>query len=308
MKIKYKIYAQKPLFLKRYFKSTRVFVPIFRNTLCPRRGKCEHCDGNPTTNQRLDWYEFKSNYTKAYEKNILLSLVNSTVSDVSIKEEVGYGAVCGILDRHISENPNWKAINKIGLLGLDEIAIKKGYKDFMTIITAREDEKIKVIAVLKGREKATVKGFLQGMPKRLRRTIIGVCCDMYDGYINAAYEVFGKKIPVIADRFHVTNLYRRSLVKLRKKELSRLRKELSEKEYKDLKPGILILIRNKEYVTQEEKRILNKVFKHSPILKVAYNLCCKFTGIYNSKIGKKAASNKIEGWILKVEKKRVKMF
>ena len=39
----------------------------------PKRGICEYCDDKPTTNQRLDWYEYKSRYTKAYETNVLLS-------------------------------------------------------------------------------------------------------------------------------------------------------------------------------------------------------------------------------------------
>jgi len=35
---------------------------------------------------------------------------------------------------------------------------------------------------------------------------------MYDGFINAAKEVFGSDIPVVADRYHVSKLYRKSLV------------------------------------------------------------------------------------------------
>ncbi len=72
------------------------------------------------------------------------------------------------------------------------------------------------MGVLKGREKSDIKAFFTAIPKRKRRTIAGVCCDMYDGYINAAKEVFGKSIPVVADRFHVAKLYRKGLVSLRK--------------------------------------------------------------------------------------------
>jgi len=56
----------------------------------------------------------------------------------------------------------------------------------------------------------------------LRRGLKAVCSDLYEGYINAAKEVFGKGIRVIADRFHVAKLYRRSLDELRKKEMRRL--------------------------------------------------------------------------------------
>lgn len=40
--------------------------------ITPARGRCNDCDGNPTTSQKLDWYDRKSPHTKAYEKHILL--------------------------------------------------------------------------------------------------------------------------------------------------------------------------------------------------------------------------------------------
>ncbi|HEY6411463.1 MAG TPA: transposase family protein, partial [Ktedonobacteraceae bacterium] len=40
----------------------------------------------------------RSSFTQAYEKQILLRLVNSTVQDTSIKEDIGYEAIMGIID------------------------------------------------------------------------------------------------------------------------------------------------------------------------------------------------------------------
>jgi len=58
--------------------------------------------------------------------------------------------------------------------------------------------------------------------------------------------VFGKNVPIVADRFHVAKLYRGCLVSLRKQELKRLRKELSSEEYKALKSAIAILVKGLE--------------------------------------------------------------
>jgi len=55
------------------------------------------------------------------------------------------------------------------------------------------------------------------------KTVKAVCSDLYVGFMNAAKEVFGKKI-IVADRFHVTKLYREGLDALRKKEMKRLKK------------------------------------------------------------------------------------
>ena len=54
--------------------------------ISPARYKCPYCSDGTTTTQRLPWYKIRSPYTKAYEEYLLLQLVNSTVKDVSIKE------------------------------------------------------------------------------------------------------------------------------------------------------------------------------------------------------------------------------
>ncbi len=46
---------------------------------------------------------------------------------------------------------------------------------------------------------------------------------------------------------------------------------------------------------------LDKLFKHSPKLQTGYRLCRQLTSIYNSKIGRRPATNKINRWIEKVE-------
>lgn len=58
--------------------------------LRPRRYPCLACSGRPPPTQRLSWYTPRSSCTRAYEAHLLVSLVNSTVQDVAIKEEGGY--------------------------------------------------------------------------------------------------------------------------------------------------------------------------------------------------------------------------
>jgi transposase len=126
----------------------------------PVRYECPHCKGkkgNPVTStQRLSWYDPATGHTKAYEEHVLLALVNSTVEDVSIKEGVGYEAVMGMIDRRIECEVDWKAFDKLDVLGLDEIALKKGHNDFVSIVTARVDGRLSILAVVADRKKATI--------------------------------------------------------------------------------------------------------------------------------------------------------
>ena len=45
---------------------------------------------------------------------------------------------------------------------------------------------------------------------------------MYEGFINAAKETFGKRTKIVVDRFHVAKLYRKGLDRLRIKEMRKI--------------------------------------------------------------------------------------
>ncbi len=73
----------------------------------------------------------------AYDDHLLLQLVNSTVEDVSIKEGVAYDCVLGVLERRISTSVDWGHYVALGVIGLNEIALKKGHRNFVVIVKRR---------------------------------------------------------------------------------------------------------------------------------------------------------------------------
>ena len=111
-----------------------------------------------------------------------------------LKEAIGYEAIMGIIDRHIQGEVDWNQFAHLGILGLDEISLKKGHRNFVAIVTGRLDDTTVILGVLSDRKKSTVKMFLSGMPRKLRKTVKAVCSDMYDGFIYAVQEVFGKRV------------------------------------------------------------------------------------------------------------------
>jgi transposase len=174
--------------------------------LAPKRYWCKDCE--VVTTQKLSWYPPRCLHTNAYEDPILLPLINSTVSDVSIKEQFGYEAVMGIIDRRLEVEIDWSQVARLDIIGLDEISLKKGHQDYVTIVTGRVGGKTLILGVLKDKAKATVKAFLKSIPKRIRRQVPAVCSDMYEGFIHAVKAVFGKKVRIVVDRFHVAKRYR----------------------------------------------------------------------------------------------------
>ena len=274
----------------------------------PHRYICEDCDDQPTTTATPSWYKQNSSYTVDYETHILMELVNSTLVDVSVKEQLTESSVKGILDRHIASELNWAVVSYIGVIGIDEIALKKGHKNYVTLITSRNEGIICLLAVMPGREKAKITAFLKSMPKKLKKTVEAICTDMYDGYVNAAREVFRNKAIVVIDRFHVAKLYRKCLDKFRQKVLPELKQTLTEKEYEKLKGAMHILRKGNECNRKKEKDIINELFSHSEELMEAYSLGVKLTQIFNTHISKADSLKKLNEWRREVRRSKLTCF
>jgi len=89
------------------------------------RYECESCHKNPKTTQQLSWRAYNSSNTIDFEKYILDSLINSTFSDVSRKENVSEGVVSRILKSYYPDKIDWEKFKELGQIGIDEIALKK---------------------------------------------------------------------------------------------------------------------------------------------------------------------------------------
>ncbi|MCD4685816.1 MAG: transposase [Anaerolineae bacterium] len=235
--------------------------------LRPKRYECPYCDDHPTTTQKQDWYETKSPHTRAYDHHLLLQLVNSTLADVSHKEAVGYAAVEGAVRRHIATTVDWGVLTKLGVIGIGEIALRKGRNSYVALITTQQtDGRVVILAVLPDRKKETVRAFLETIPKRLWPTMHTVCTDMWEGYVNAAKEfatAHGEvTLRVVVDRFHVA------------------------KNYRDL--------------TASERVKLRRLFAYAPDLKLAYTLREELTAIFNRRLSKEQARLRLSAWQAKV--------
>jgi transposase len=287
-------------------------LPILDRTvwirLRPKRYRCPWCSDHPTTTQRTSWYEPGADKTKAYEQYLLVRLINSTMEDVSRKEQVGYEAVVGVVDRYIRREVDWDEYDGLPTVGLDEIALKKGHRDFVVIATVRQPSgQVSVLAVLADRRKETVKQFLHGIPARLQTTIQTVCTDLYDGFVNAVKEEL-PEATVVADRFHVAKKYRACADQLRKSEVKRLTQELSEPEYEEVKGAMWPFRKKPEELTPDEAAVLQRLFTHSPSLHQAYQFREELTAIFDQDLTKAEATEKITQWKDRVGDSGLKCF
>ena len=216
--------------------------------------------------------------------------------------------VKGIVNRYIENKVDWNKVKYLEVLGIDEISLKKCHQSFIVVISSLYQGKKQILALLKGRKKETVKDFLKTIPSALKKTLKWVCSDMYEGFINASKEVFGDKVRVVIDRFHVAKLYRSKVDHLRKQELKRLKKCLSVAEYKELKGAMWALRRPWDDLSEEKRQVLAKLFHHSKELEKAYTAMINLTDIFNESISKASGTRRLKNGIKAMEASSLSCF
>ena len=287
-------------------------LPIFEQPVYvefrPKRYQCKDCRGKPTTTERLSWHELRSPNTKPYEQWLLKFLVNSTVVDVVKKLEISEEKVTGVLDRGVTTKVDWSKFERIEILGIDEIALKKGHRDYVVLVTTPlKEQGVEVLAVLPDRKKETVVKFLASIPWRLRKNIERVSTDMYKGFVNAAREQL-PRAHIVIDRFHVAQAYRNCADKVRKQELKLLKEQLSAKEYEQIKGAMWPFRKSPEELKDEEWDLLQRLFTYSPKMKEAYILREELTQIFERNYTRKGGKYAIRAWCKRVRQSQISQF
>ena len=274
----------------------------------PKRFRCPYCDEHPTSTQELDWYDPNALHTKAYERHLIVQLVNSTVTDVVAKEDVSSDALLGILDRWIATTINWSALEPFSVLGIDEIALKKGHRDFVAVLSAKTASgNLHVLAILPDRLKATVVAWLQAIPEVHRCRIQTVCTDMWEGYVSAVREAL-PYATIVIDRFHVARHYRDAVDTLRKQEVRRLRATLPDELQDELKHILWPSRKRPADLDDEEQAQLERFLLHSPALRQAITLREELTTIFDTARSKADGLRRIRFWCQRVRKSGLRCF
>ena len=122
----------------------------------------------------------------------------------------------------------------------------------------------RVLDVLETREKSQVKEyFQQGLESGLFGSLEEVTTDMWDGYVEAAMEVFGEQVRVTIDRFHVMKNFQDRLTKTRRE----IQRQLPEEAAQSLKGSRWLWLTNDENLTAKQRRKLESLCEQFPLLR-----------------------------------------
>lgn len=287
---------------------------VFLHAKWPRF-KCDDCDNTPTTSFRPDWLNDTGELTKAYENFCLKYLINSTIKDVSEKLRTTEDIIEGVINRNIKTSIDWEQIFPTRI-GIDEIALRKGHSQYLTIVSDISiPKKTKILSVIKGRTKEDILPFLKSIPEKVLSSLETITIDMGASYFSALKEIivdideFNRIVTI--DRFHVAQLIGDKVDKERKKVINRLKKEFEndEEQLMNLKNTMWPFRHHLADLSEDENKRLEYLFELEPALRECYNLREELYKIFEMKeISKQEGKEKIELWCKKAEEYKTKGF
>lgn len=281
---------------KRVIRDRNIFGKQCYIIVYPRRYKCFNC--NKTFTEKFDFVGRNKTYTKRYAEWIHKIASKTDLNFVSELEGIGYKKVESIFYSLSKRKIETQKALKFDKIGIDEIALKKGHKDFLTVISDLTD--CKPIAVLKDRSKDSLNEFFDGMDKKIKNMIKEVSIDMWEPYYDVINEHF-PRAKVVIDRFHVQQNLNKALTKVRRK----IQKDLTDKQKEAIKGSRWILVKNIESLNEEEKKKLDDVYRSCEVLKKYHQAKEEFRKIFDKVNNRDYARKRINKWIENIHQKNL---
>ena len=284
---------------KRVIRDRDIFGKPCYIVIHPRRYRCLRCHRQFT--ERFDFLDPNKSYTKRYAEWIHKIASKTDLNFVSQLEGLGYKKVESLFYSISKQKLSFEKELKFDKIGIDEISLKKGHKDFITIISDLTNRR--VIAVLKDRSKESLDEFFDGMDKKTKNRIKEVSIDMWGPYFDVIKEHL-QKAKVVVDRFHVQQHLNKALTKVRTK----IQKDLNDEQKEAVKGSRWILVKNMQDLNEEEKKKLNEVYQASSIIQKYHRAKEDFRRIFEKVNNRTYAKTKMDEWIEKTHKENLFLY
>ena len=255
-----------------------------------RRFHCEDC--GRTFAEELPFVDAHRRQSIAFEKHVYQSCLASTCKAVAVREGLSHTTAKEIFNRWAVLKEKSSVAGTKRVLGIDEISLKKRYKQFVLVISDIAGKCI--LAVLPDREKQTLEHWIDSLSPQERKSIRFVSIDMWAPYHQAARN----KLPhakVVVDRFHVMKQLNTRLTQLR----TEYQKGGSPEMRSVIKGSRWLLVRNRCELSPREEDQLNKILELCPELRTLYLLKEEFRSIFEKVHCRQKAARFLSAWMLK---------
>jgi transposase len=236
----------------------------------PVRVQCRRCGA--VAIEALDWIEPYQHLTLRYERYVAALCDMLPVLDVAELEGLSKETVYRLDRKWLARRKQQQVEKKVTLLGIDEIALRKGHH-YATVFY--DLERREVIGLVATRRERAVGGWFRRWGKAQCRGVEAVCMDLWSAYLNSVRR-HCKWAVVVFDKFHVYGYLSAAI-----DEVRRIEQNKAGREGKDvLKGSRWLLLKNTENLRGKDKRRLQELMRLNHPLQQAHLLKEDFTQFY----------------------------
>lgn len=258
-----------------------------------RRFECLECFC--TFTEPLPFIAPHRHYTSRFEQQVYECCQETTATYTASKFGISDKTVTEIY-HIVAKRKQQEPLLPTQVIGIDEIAMHKGHKDFIVVISDLTNKRL--IDVLQDRKKAALEAYMEGWSEGFKNRIKYVAIDLWGPY-RSVVESMLPNAKAVADRFHVMQNLNKALDNCRKQAK---RESIDQEIWKDAKYTVL---KNREDLTEEQEKILSKVLIASAELKACYEFKESFRGIFNDSNDRETGSTKLSAWVLDIVRREI---
>lgn len=271
-----------------------------------RRMRCPHCQNKFT--EELDFVRIKRSHSKRFVKKIIEEVLDSDIKNVAKRNDLSEQEIETMLKDVSQDLVTEKPVN-LNQLGIDEIAVVKGQKNYYVVLV--DLEKRKVVGMIEKRTKKEITEYLEAWGEEVLSKIQEISIDLWKLYKNIAEELM-PQATIVADRFQVMKQVNDELDAARrriKREAEQLKnKSKKEKILSGLKRSKYVLLKNEEDLEKTEKEKLKEIEKVAPILTEMHSLKEKLRNIFETSENWSEGLLNLADWLKDISKHFPKSF
>ena len=248
-----------------------------------RRFFCSPC-GRPFS-EPLEFVEDHRDYTRRYQAWIFQQGKENNIASVQRLEGLTFDQIESIFVAEARARIPSHPFADLKRLGIDEIAMRKGKRNFVLILTNLDTGE--VADVLEKRTKEQLRSRLTQLTQEERAQIEEVAIDMWEPYADVCEDLL-PKATITVDRFHVMQALT--------EELKVLKNQEKKQHPEALKGAHYALLKNQEDLTEPQQEALHRVYEISPTLKMAHRLKESLRHIFECFSTKEKAMHRLKKW------------
>jgi transposase len=238
---------------------------------------CEIC--RCVVPESVEWVELYQRQTIRYQRYLATLCDFMPVADVAEISGLSKDTLYRIDKRYLRERKdNFTDEPQVRLLGIDEIAIRKGHKYAAVFYNLELGE---VIGLVKGRKQRSVSGFFRNWGKENCKNVEAVCTDLWAPYHNSV-KIHLKNAVLVFDKFHVFKYLSDAIDEVRRYE-----QRQAEEEGKQLLKGCRWIMLKKD-LSRKQKRKLQELLEQNENISKAMLLKEAFSAFYESETEEEA--------------------